>query len=395
MGGGRGYDHGPGLTIEDAHGSIHARAAERKRRGIMTKDELNAESRPALEVARRAERRGEHFIGPPNSWADRAGPEALVPLLAATIPVAAGVAILPAVTIVAVASGTTMTVVAAAITIVAASVPVPRVCAVAFAASAVAIAIGIRAGVAGTAPAAVTAVGFAIAGRAHALGSTALSFDHLAGRVADERKLCITRGGDGKATGGIDTGALTGCDVHAGPRLWVRDVHLPPIDGDTSPGTPAANDELGPLHDRSHMGCHDCEMVHVSPLRLYGDLAVVLVDIRELLAVPVENLNHGVPGQVDRFGAPRELDPSIAQRLDVSIIRDDVATLKRHPLAVLKCKYRPTQPFGDPVVGQGRLRGSQAEACRSDEGEVLKDIHRNRRMHPPPFLLGERVPFTS
>lgn len=235
----------------------------------------------------------------------KVGPVALVPL-AATIPVAAGAAVLTAVTIAAVASGVAMAVVAssvavsaihsvvaaAAITIVGAGVPVPRLSAVALA-----CALAIRAGGAGITPVAVATVGVAIAGGAYTLGPTdLLRFDHLAGRVVDDRKLRITRGGNGEGTSGIDADALTGCDVHAGPRLCVRDIHLPSLNGHTSSCAPTANDKMCPLHDRCHMGCHDCEVVHISLLYLHCDLTVMLMNVRESLAVPVKDLNHGVPG---------------------------------------------------------------------------------------------------
>jgi hypothetical protein len=71
MGGGYGYDHGPGLSVEEAALEHHARAAERKRLGIKSNAELNAESRAALKAARLADRKGEHFIGPPSPWAHR------------------------------------------------------------------------------------------------------------------------------------------------------------------------------------------------------------------------------------------------------------------------------------------------------------------------------------
>lgn len=71
MGGGYGYDHGPALSIEEATRRQHERDAECKRLGIKSPAELNAASLAALKAARLAGRRGAHFIGPPNPWADR------------------------------------------------------------------------------------------------------------------------------------------------------------------------------------------------------------------------------------------------------------------------------------------------------------------------------------
>lgn len=71
MGGGYGYDHGPGLSMEEATQHRYARAAERKRPGIKTNAELNAQSRAALKAAIWETRKGEHFIGPPNPLAHR------------------------------------------------------------------------------------------------------------------------------------------------------------------------------------------------------------------------------------------------------------------------------------------------------------------------------------
>jgi hypothetical protein len=45
--------------------------AERRRLGIKSNAELNAESRAKLIAAKRAERTGSGFIGPPNPWAHR------------------------------------------------------------------------------------------------------------------------------------------------------------------------------------------------------------------------------------------------------------------------------------------------------------------------------------
>lgn len=73
MGGGYGHDHGPGLSLDEATRQHHARQAVRKRLGIKTNAEVNAESRAALNAAKQAERTREHFIGPPNPWAYRKG----------------------------------------------------------------------------------------------------------------------------------------------------------------------------------------------------------------------------------------------------------------------------------------------------------------------------------
>jgi hypothetical protein len=71
MGGGFSIEHGPSLPLEEATRRHHEMEAQRKRLGIKSNAELNAESRAALKSARQAERRGEHFIGPPNPWAHR------------------------------------------------------------------------------------------------------------------------------------------------------------------------------------------------------------------------------------------------------------------------------------------------------------------------------------
>jgi hypothetical protein len=41
--------------------------------GIKSNEEINAESRARLKAQRLAERRAEHFIGPPSPWAHRKG----------------------------------------------------------------------------------------------------------------------------------------------------------------------------------------------------------------------------------------------------------------------------------------------------------------------------------
>ena len=73
MGGGYGYNHAPPLSIDEATRRYHALEAERKRMGIKSNEEINAEARARLKAQRLAERRGEHFIGPPNPWAHRKG----------------------------------------------------------------------------------------------------------------------------------------------------------------------------------------------------------------------------------------------------------------------------------------------------------------------------------
>lgn len=65
------HDHGPLVTIEEATRRYHEMEAERRRLGIKSNAELNAESRAKLQAAKKAERSGESFIGPPNPWAHR------------------------------------------------------------------------------------------------------------------------------------------------------------------------------------------------------------------------------------------------------------------------------------------------------------------------------------
>ena len=65
------HDHGLLLTVEEATRAHHEREAGRRRMGIKSSTELNAESRERRKAAERAERHGEFFIGPPNPWARR------------------------------------------------------------------------------------------------------------------------------------------------------------------------------------------------------------------------------------------------------------------------------------------------------------------------------------
>ena len=71
MGGGYGHDHGQPLTIEEATRRHHEFEAERKRLGIKSIAEANAESRALLRAQKRAEKAGDCFIGPPNPYAHR------------------------------------------------------------------------------------------------------------------------------------------------------------------------------------------------------------------------------------------------------------------------------------------------------------------------------------
>jgi hypothetical protein len=65
------HAHGPDISIEEATRHHHEMEAERRRLGIKSNAELNAESRVKLIAAKRAERTGAGFIGPPNPWAHR------------------------------------------------------------------------------------------------------------------------------------------------------------------------------------------------------------------------------------------------------------------------------------------------------------------------------------
>jgi hypothetical protein len=69
--GGYGHDHQPPLTVEEATRRYHEMEAERRRLGIKSNAELNAESRAKLLAEKRAARSGADFIGPPNPWAHR------------------------------------------------------------------------------------------------------------------------------------------------------------------------------------------------------------------------------------------------------------------------------------------------------------------------------------
>ena len=71
MGGGYGYNHTPPLSIEEATRRYHEMEAERKRLGIKSNEEINAQARAKLKAQKRAQRRGEDFIGPPSPWAFR------------------------------------------------------------------------------------------------------------------------------------------------------------------------------------------------------------------------------------------------------------------------------------------------------------------------------------
>lgn len=66
--------HGAGqpyVTIEESTRRYHEMAAEHRRLGIKSIAELNAESRAKLVAAKKAEKAGANFIGPPNPWAHR------------------------------------------------------------------------------------------------------------------------------------------------------------------------------------------------------------------------------------------------------------------------------------------------------------------------------------
>lgn len=65
------HDHGPDISIEEATHHYHELEAERRRLGIKSNADLNAESRAKLRAAKKAERTGAGFIGPPNPWAHR------------------------------------------------------------------------------------------------------------------------------------------------------------------------------------------------------------------------------------------------------------------------------------------------------------------------------------
>lgn len=67
------HDHGPDVSIEEATRRHHEMEAERRRLGIKSNAELNAESRQWLKAMKLAERTGAGFIGPPNPWAHRKG----------------------------------------------------------------------------------------------------------------------------------------------------------------------------------------------------------------------------------------------------------------------------------------------------------------------------------
>ena len=66
-----GHDHHEAVSIEEATRRFQEMEAERRRLGIKGNAELNAESRAKLQAAKKAERTGAGFIGPPNPWAHR------------------------------------------------------------------------------------------------------------------------------------------------------------------------------------------------------------------------------------------------------------------------------------------------------------------------------------
>ena len=55
---------------------------------------------------------------------------------------------------------------------------------------------------------------------------------------------------------------------------------------------------------------------------------------------------------------------TVSQRLDVSVVRNDVAAMKRHPLAGLKSKYGASKLLGDPVVRYRHTRGRRQQKAR-------------------------------
>lgn len=65
------HDHGAPLSVEEATRRYHEMEAERKRLGIKSNAELNAESRATLRAQKQAAKSGTDFIGPPNPWAYR------------------------------------------------------------------------------------------------------------------------------------------------------------------------------------------------------------------------------------------------------------------------------------------------------------------------------------
>lgn len=62
---------GPGISVEKATRRYHEMTTGRKRRGIKTNDEIDAEARAALRAERRAAKSGVDVIGPPRPWAHR------------------------------------------------------------------------------------------------------------------------------------------------------------------------------------------------------------------------------------------------------------------------------------------------------------------------------------
>ena len=68
---GSGTRHGPGLSFEEATRRYHEMTSQRKRLGIKTNEEINAEARSKLLAERRAAKKGADFIGPPSPWAHR------------------------------------------------------------------------------------------------------------------------------------------------------------------------------------------------------------------------------------------------------------------------------------------------------------------------------------
>jgi hypothetical protein len=56
----------PALSVEEATRLHHEFEAEQKRLGIKSNAVMNAEARAKLKAIEKAERHGEHFIGPPN-----------------------------------------------------------------------------------------------------------------------------------------------------------------------------------------------------------------------------------------------------------------------------------------------------------------------------------------